>query len=839
MASTYRTPGAYVEEISKFPPSVAAVETAIPAFIGYTEKAERNGESLLRTPFKIDSFLEFEQFFGGPPSRKVIVRLNSVNQFLRIERDPREIPFLLYDSVRLFYDNGGGICYIVSVGDYTAAPSLGNNTSGILGGLKILEKYDEPTLITSPDAVNLDSGLYNFQQQALAQCNKLQNRFLICDLLRSDELKNGETHEERIAQFRDNIGINYLKYGAAYAPWLKTSLPLDLRFRDVTFAYDGQLNPTTVTSIALLQSTTSNAAIQQLIYDLFNASKTVDDLNAKLAPGAGLVDAGIKDLTAQIKKLSGDFRTAFDTPANITVALLGPAISPIYDKIRDIIIALKTISDGLPAVVASLSAPDITKSVEFKLAKDIATLATKAKIFFNVLATHHKEINLEQNTVNLLSGTFQTAIDFLYGTPTTLANVPIDTPTRRSYRLIAAKKAMYDEVLKNANGLATASATGQAVTDSVPANASLLQIAINAAFGPIAGSNLTNAFTTAPFTTTYTGANGITKVAMMILKALAEEEKAANSAATTVGALFPDSGDLFSYIANGVYPEMQRLKVLAEQAAAISGATPVQVVAAVTVQMVPQREYALLAADGAVSAAANAIAFFDAIVNTAETYETTFDQSLSQSYGLYKTLLTKAGQEIMILPPSGGIAGIYASVDSDRGVWKAPANASLSSVAAPLVVLNVEDQEGMNVDPNAGKSINAIRQFTGKGTLVWGTRTLAGNDNEWRYVPVRRFFNYAEESIKKATEPFVFEPNDLNTWVRVRAMIENFLTLEWRRGALAGSKPDKAFYVKVGLGETMTALDILEGRMIIEVGMAVVRPAEFIILRFAHMMQES
>ena len=93
-----------------------------------------------------------------------------------------------------------------------------------------------------------------------------------------------------------------------------------------------------------------------------------------------------------------------------------------------------------------------------------------------------------------------------------------------------------------------------------------------------------------------------------------------------------------------------------------------------------------------------------------------------------------------------------------------------------------------------------------------------------------------EESVKKATEPFVFEPNDANTWTKVRAMIENFLVLQWRDGALMGSKPDEAFFVRVGLGETMTALDILEGRMIVEIGMAVVRPAEFIILRFSHKM---
>ena len=120
-----------------------------------------------------------------------------------------------------------------------------------------------------------------------------------------------------------------------------------------------------------------------------------------------------------------------------------------------------------------------------------------------------------------------------------------------------------------------------------------------------------------------------------------------------------------------------------------------------------------------------------------------------------------------------------------------------------------------------------------------GARTLAGNDNEWKYIPVRRFFNMVEESVKKATAQFVFEPNDANTWVKVRAMIENFLVLQWRAGALAGAKPDEAFFVKVGLGQTMTAVDILNGKMIIEIGMAAVRPAEFIILRFSHKMQES
>jgi hypothetical protein len=159
-------------------------------------------------------------------------------------------------------------------------------------------------------------------------------------------------------------------------------------------------------------------------------------------------------------------------------------------------------------------------------------------------------------------------------------------------------------------------------------------------------------------------------------------------------------------------------------------------------------------------------------------------------------------------------------------------------VKEPCVKIDDEDQRDMNVT-STGKSVNAIRSFTGKGVLVWGARTLAGNDNEWRYISVRRFYNMVEESVKKATEPFVFEPNDKNTWVKVKAMIENYLVLKWRDGALMGAKPEEAFFVHVGLGETMTALDIFEGRMIIEIGMAVVRPAEFIILRFSHKMAVS
>lgn len=214
--------------------------------------------------------------------------------------------------------------------------------------------------------------------------------------------------------------------------------------------------------------------------------------------------------------------------------------------------------------------------------------------------------------------------------------------------------------------------------------------------------------------------------------------------------------------------------------------------------------------------------------------------ALSASHpSLYRSILAEIKKIYVELSPCGTIAGIYARVDRERGVWKAPANVGVRSVVGPVIKITHEDQELLNVDASTGKSVNALRVFTGKGTLVWGARTLAGNDNEWRYVPVRRLYIYIEESVKKATEFVVFEPNDANTWLRVKTMIENFLTTLWRDGALAGAKTEDAFFVKVGLGVTMTALDILEGRMNIEIGMAAVRPAEFIILKFSHKLQES
>ena len=207
--------------------------------------------------------------------------------------------------------------------------------------------------------------------------------------------------------------------------------------------------------------------------------------------------------------------------------------------------------------------------------------------------------------------------------------------------------------------------------------------------------------------------------------------------------------------------------------------------------------------------------------------------------GLFTRITNAIAKTPLRMPPAPAMAGVYASVDRDRGVWKAPANVGLSATKAPAVRLSQEDQAFLDIDETSGKSVNCILHFTGKGVIPWGARTLDASNLDWRYISVRRLFMMAEESIKKAARFAVFEPNDKNTWSKVKAMINNYLLSLWQKGALMGAKPDQGFFVKVGLGESMTFQDVLDGKMIVQVGMAPVHPAEFIILRFSQMQQTS
>ncbi len=205
---------------------------------------------------------------------------------------------------------------------------------------------------------------------------------------------------------------------------------------------------------------------------------------------------------------------------------------------------------------------------------------------------------------------------------------------------------------------------------------------------------------------------------------------------------------------------------------------------------------------------------------------------------LYSSILNEIKDKLNLLPPSPAVAGVYTAVDNARGVWKAPANVSLNAVVSPSVNITHDDQEDLNVTVQ-GKSINAIRPFTGEGVLVWGGRTLDGNSLDWKYIQVRRTMIMLEESIKLAAKAYVFENNNANTWVTVKSTIQNFLTGIWKRGGLAGSSPGDAFGVFVGLGETMTPEDILNGVMKVTVLVAITRPAEFIEITFQQQMQQS
>jgi phage tail sheath protein FI len=690
MASTYKTPGVYVEEISTLPPSVATVDTAVPAFIGYTERASKNGEDRTNKPTKIYSLTEYEQYFGAAPSTAYNVYADNNDAVTQVTNT---LTYYLYDSLRMFYDNGGGKCYIVSVGNYSSGtPAL----ASLITGLDATEKEDEPTMIVCPDATLMTgtNDLYSFQQKALKQCGKLMDRVAICDVKKINEKAANETLDDRINEFRDQIGINDLKYGAAYAPYLRSSLARNVRFRDLNMFRGG---PPGVG--ITFDSFTSDNGILQMLYDLVNAKGAVDKMAAAIPVAA-----------APQKTFQDRFKTLFDdynTPAN-TDALRSTKLSALYDLCATVIAQVADIQALLPTKVTTTPDPaSKTTSKAFTLRSDIDGIITSSGI----------------------AGVF-----------TTLCH--------------------------NHNAFAVL---------------------------PVADRKIL--FTDDPKTVT----TNLNK-ALLFLKVI------------TPG---PITDPLFAAVAD----------------AAVNNAYAV-----VATTLAARNE---LARKTVAASYSSIIAFYATVQTAAAGYEKTLDDSMASAFGYYKTILEKVKFEASELPPSGAVAGIYAQVDNTRGVWKAPANVSISSVLGPTVPIDNSVQDGLNVDANAGKSVNVIRAFTGKGTLIWGARTLAGNDNEWRYISVRRFYNFVEESVKKSTSVFVFEPNDANTWVKIKGMIENFLTNLWRQGALAGAKPEHAFFVKVGLGLTMTSVDILEGRLNVEIGMAVVRPAEFIILKFSHKMQES
>lgn len=235
----------------------------------------------------------------------------------------------------------------------------------------------------------------------------------------------------------------------------------------------------------------------------------------------------------------------------------------------------------------------------------------------------------------------------------------------------------------------------------------------------------------------------------------------------------------------------------------------------------------------------------DAIINNIENPPTP-PLSVSQNNNAlliasdtYATIIKHIKADSNMLPPSGGMAGVMATTDNQYGVWQAPANTSIVSVVSLPIQLSEAQQGNLNVDAVSGKSVNAIRFFNGLGILVWGARTLDGNSLDWRYLSVRRTMTMIEQSCKLAAQAYVFDPNVKNTWEAIKTMIGSFLSTVWTEGGLQGASAADAYSVDCGLGSTMTSEDILKGFLKVSVKVAVVRPAEFIIINFQQQMATS
>lgn len=203
-----------------------------------------------------------------------------------------------------------------------------------------------------------------------------------------------------------------------------------------------------------------------------------------------------------------------------------------------------------------------------------------------------------------------------------------------------------------------------------------------------------------------------------------------------------------------------------------------------------------------------------------------YDSKFATLYYPWLEVMDPLTNQPLMVPPSGHVAGVWARTDTTRGVHKAPANEVCMGVNGLGFQVTQEEQGGLNK-----VGINCIRSFPGRGIRIWGARTLS-SDPEWRYLNVRRLFNYISESIMEGTQWSVFEPNDHTLWMQLRIAASNFLTRTWREGALFGATPDQAFYVKCD--EETNPPDVIEaGQVVVEIGIAPVKPAEFVIFRIS------
>lgn len=736
-----KTPGVYIVENNAFPNSMFQVPTAVPAFIGYTHTAMINDISLYQQPTRLNSMAEYLSFFGGPPEPQFkIIPLAARDGPSPLSAQgvalPPELPiakftvasptgseeyelvqlnkaFALFSAMRLFFLNGGGECYVTSIGTYDGDRI---EADAMIRAISRLRKQPEPTMLVVPETTRLPrQDAAKVHNAMLKHCGTdMKNRFAILDI-HGGYLAQTNPRGDPIEVFRNDIGGDDLGYGAAYYPWLDSTL-----YQSRDFTYENIDFDSRETFIELLKRSVPNSTEIAAEIDRIGTPVLTGDFAIMVPSGAtvvlGVDDISAKDETSNAAKLiyeiDGD---ALGMCGQLVLSgTKGPALTTFTQQ------ELET------GQVSFIHDPALGAAGQFDLAvKDETGTVTEPRKIVIIAGTavmNLKDVALGKTIV------IDVAKDHSGSDPSSVTLLDADPV----------------EIAKEGN------ATGEmAETKTVP-KVGVWSVGPGGrvTFAPVAD---------------FTGSQATVRYTLSV---------------------------------DGVVQGPFEIKVLLEA---------------------DQTDRAFVE----VSA------------------KTTIDKTMRATVPLYADVMNAITSYMNVLPPAAAMAGIYTELDSSRGVWKAPANVAVRAVSGPMVTIGHQEQEDLNVSPTTGKSINAIRSFANEGTLVWGARTLDGNSLDWRYVNVRRTMIMLEQSIQLGAKAFVFEPNTANTWGTIRSGIENFLTEVWKQGGLAGAVPADAFSVHIGLGESMTSQDILDGVMRFTVLVAISRPAEFIEITFQQQMQKS
>ncbi len=362
MAVTLATPGVYIEEKSSFGSSVVPVATAIPAFVGYTEKASRGSKDLTNQPTKISSLGQFEQFFGGAPDTKFNIEASedSATGFkLSFVEDSR---YLLHSAMRLFYTNGGGDCYIVSVGKYGDKIDAGQLNDPKGGGIVTLEKYLEPTLLVVPDAVLLtEADCFSIQAAMLQHCGyKMKNRFAILDVF-NGTVERTFDEEDIINKFREGVGSNFLQWGASYYPFLNTAI---IKGSEIDY--------------------TRVANLDGLIEIL--SKEVADNLAAD-----NITEARAEGINAEIAKISEDNDAEAIKSVNATLTVISPKLNMVIAEMSEMLNVMAPSS----AMAGAYTMVDNTSSVAQSPAN--ISLGSVVSTTVNINNDNQEDLNLPLN----------------------------------------------------------------------------------------------------------------------------------------------------------------------------------------------------------------------------------------------------------------------------------------------------------------------------------------------------------------------------------------------------------------------------------------------------------